>query len=281
MKKYPTIKEYGIPCKHETYVIAEIGLNHNGDMTVAKQLIDAAIEAGVDAVKFQTYQTEKRTPKGSPIFDILKKCELTHKNFLELADYSTKKGVQFFSTPFDVESLDYLCKNNTSLLKIASFDLLNKEFLRKIAEKKKTVILSVGMSNILEIQEAVQILTSKGGKVCLLHCVSAYPTPENEANLLAIRNLEETFEGFVIGQSDHTNDILVPLYAVALGARIIEKHFKLDEAMECVDAPVSITKNQMEKLVKEIRRLEQILGSGELAVSASQEGCVQYRRKSQ
>jgi len=274
MKK---LKDFGINTAHPTYVIAEIGLNHGGDLAVAKKMIDAAVSAGVDAVKFQTYKTEKRTFPGSPIFDILKKCELPFEAFKELQDYSKSKNVEFFSTPFDDESVDYLDSIGCDLYKVASFDVVNIPFLRKVAKTGKPVILSVGMSNLGEIRTAYNTLKEHTNNIALLHCISSYPTQESDANLAAVHTLQQEFD-CVIGQSDHTDDILVPLYAVAAGAQIIEKHFKMDGQDDCVDSPVSITTTQTRKLVDEIRRLEKILGEGKVESSPAQKGAEIFRR---
>lgn len=274
------LKDFGINTSHSTYVIAEIGLNHGGDLSLAKKMIDAAVSAGVDAVKFQTYLTEKRTFPGSPIFDILKKCELPFEAFKELKEYSKAKGVDFFSTPFDDESVDYLNSICCDLYKVASFDVVNIPFLKKVAKTGKPVILSVGMSNLDEIRTAYNTLREHTKNIALLHCISAYPTREEDANLAAIYTLQREFDS-VIGQSDHTDDIVVPLYAVAAGAQIIEKHFKLDGQDDCVDSPVSITTTQTRKLVGEIRRVERILGDGMIHSTSAQKGTEIFRRHKQ
>ena len=275
-----TLKEIGIKSSYATHIIAEIGINHGGNIELAKKLIDSAHRAGVDSVKFQTYLTEKRTKPGSPIFDILKKCELSFDAFKELKDYSDKKGIIFFSTPFDNESIEYLETINCPFYKIASFDLVNKPFLEKIAKTTKPVILSVGMSNINEIETAVNILSKNTNKIALLHCISAYPTKEEDANLAAIHTLREKFGNYLIGHSDHTDGIKIPLFAVSAGAKIIEKHFKISADMDCVDAPVSITEEQMKQLVKETRALEKIMGDGIPELTAAQKEIEQYRRYS-
>lgn len=262
----------------KVYVIAEIGINHGGDIRKAKDLIDSAVAAGVDAVKFQTYVTEKRTFPGSPIFDILKKCELPREAFKELKDHSSQYDVDFFSTPFDEDSVDYLQKIQVPFYKIASFDVVNEPLLHRVASKGKPVILSVGMANLKEIKKAYKILKSKKSEVVLLHCVSAYPTEPSDANLSAIHTLKENFD-CTIGHSDHTNDIQIPLYAVAAGARVLEKHYRISEQMDCIDAPVSITEKQMKKLIADVRGLEKILGSGELGMSQAQKGASIFRRQ--
>lgn len=273
-----SLKEIGIPTNKKTFIIAEIGINHRGDIDLAKKIIDSAVRSGVDAVKFQTYLTEKRTKVGSPIFDILKQCELPFSAFKDLKEYSEKKGVLFFSTPFDEESVDYLESIGVELYKIASFDVVNTPFLEKVAKTGKPIIMSVGMSSVHEITAALETLQKYNTKIALLHCISAYPTSEEDANLGAIHSLIVNFPDCVVGQSDHTNDIQVPLYAVAAGAQILEKHYKVSENMECIDAPVSISESQMAKLVTETRRLEKILGTGIPESTPVQKGTEQYRR---
>lgn len=274
------LKDFGFDTANKTFIIAEVGINHGGNLELAKKLIDSAARAGVDAAKFQTYITEKRTKRDSPIFDILKKCELPFEAFRELKEYSEQKGLQFFSTPFDEESLDYLESIDCTLYKVASFDVTNLQLLKKVAQTRKTVILSVGMANLEEILQAYQLLKAQTQNIVLLHCISAYPTREEDANLAAIYTLKEKFD-CVIGQSDHTNDIQVPLYAVAAGAQVIEKHFMTDENMDCVDAPVSITEMQTRTMVNEIRRLEKILGEASFGVRKAEEGTKIFRRFSQ
>lgn len=273
------LKEFGFNTNNKTYIIAEIGINHGGNFDLAKKLIESAARAGVDAVKFQTYLTEKRVPKDSSIFNILKKCELPFESFLELKLYSEKLNVEFFSTPFDNESVDFLKSIDISLFKIASFDIVNIKLLEKIAKTNKPIILSVGMSNFSEINKAYKTIRSSNDKIALLHCVSSYPTNENDSNISVINKLKESFD-CIIGQSDHTNDIQVPLYSVCCGAQILEKHFMIDETMDCVDAPVSITESQMKKLVYETRRIEKIMGSPVLETRECEKGSLIFRRKS-
>jgi len=276
-KRIKKLRKYGFNTENKTYVVAEIGINHGGKLDLAKKLIDSAATTGCDAVKFQTYITEKRVPLDSPIFHILKDCELPLSTFGELKEHARECDLEFFSTPFDVESLTCLQKIECDLYKVASFDVTNHKLLSSIAQTEKPIILSVGMANIDEIRNAYQILRHGTEKVALLHCISAYPTEKQDANLVAIYELQDKFD-CVIGQSDHTSDIQVPLYAVAAGAQIIEKHYKIDESMDCVDGPVSITQKQMEEMVKEIRRIEKIFGQSELGVTDSQTAATVLRR---
>ncbi len=273
------LKSYGFNTKNKTYVIAEIGINHGGDVNLAKKLIESASKTGVDAVKFQTYITEKRAPKDSPIFGILKKCEFNFEIFSELKTFSEDCGVQFFSTPFDNESIDFLESINVDLYKIASFDIVNHKLLKRLSLINKPIIMSVGMSNISEIEEAYNIISDNNDKIALLHCVSSYPTLEKDSSLGSIFSLKEKFD-CVIGQSDHTNDIEVPLFAVCSGAQIIEKHYMIDKKMDCVDAPVSITESQMSNLIKQIRRVENIFGDPTLKTRDCEKGSLIFRRQS-
>ena len=274
MKK---LKDFGFNTNNKTYVIAEIGINHGGDIDLAKQMIDSVSRTGADAVKFQTYLTEKRVSKESPIFDILKKCELPFEAFKELQSYSKKLNLDFFSTPFDTESVEYLESINIDLYKIASFDIVNKVLLRKVASLEKPVIMYTGMSNLQEINSAYKILKEKSNNIALLHCISSYPTEENDANLSVIYKLKESFD-CVIGHSDHTNDIKVPLLAVAAGAQIIEKHFRIDENMDCIDGPVSISEKKLTKLVAGVREIEKIFGDEYLGVTNAEKEIVPFRR---
>jgi N,N'-diacetyllegionaminate synthase len=274
------LKAYGLQTDNPTYIIAEIGINHGGDVELARRLIDSAARSGADAVKFQTYLTEKRSPPDKPaVFDILKRCELPFAAFETLKQHADQCGVQFFSTPFDELSVDCLESIGCELYKIASFDIVNRNLLKKIASTGKPVILSVGMANVAEIKTAYKLLRKRTNKISLLHCISSYPTNEGDARLGNIWALEESFD-CVIGHSDHTADIVVPLYAVAAGAQVLEKHFCLNGQKDCVDGPVSITEDQMKKLVSETRRLEKILGKTEFGVRDVEKGIVPFRRKS-
>lgn len=272
------LKSFGFNTKNNTYIIAEIGINHNGNFDLAKKLIQSASKAGADAVKFQTYITEKRVSKDSPIYEILKKCEFDFDIFLKLKSFAEKLNLDFFSTPFDIDSIDYLESIKVPLYKIASFDTVNKNFLKRISLVNKPIIMSVGMTNLEEIKNAISILNKNNSRLAILHCISSYPTEEKNSNLKAIEILKNNFGDCIIGQSDHTNDIKVPIYAVCAGAQIIEKHFKIDEQMECVDSSVSITQKQFENMVTEIRTIEKIFGNGKLGVRNSEEALTNYRR---
>ena len=273
------LRDFGFNTDNRTYIIAEIGINHRGDINIAKQLIDSAVRSGVDAVKFQTYITEQRAPKGNDeVFKILKDLELPFEAFKELKDYTKQYDVDFFSTPFDKESVEYLESIGTDLYKIASFDIVNHQLLREVAKTGKPVIMSVGMSNLDEIEDAYKILKEGTDSIAILHCISSYPTIEKDSNLSNIYKIQERYD-CIIGQSDHTDDIKVPIYAAAAGAQILEKHFKIDEEFECIDSPVSITEVQMKGLIEEVRSLEKIFGNESFGIRKSEEGAKIFRRK--
>ena len=274
------LKDFGFNTENRTYIIAEIGINHRGDINIAKQLIDSAVRSGVDAVKFQTYITEQRAPKGNDeVFKILKDLELPFEAFKELKEYTKQYDVDFFSTPFDKESVDYLESIGMDLYKIASFDIVNHQLLREVAKTGKPVIMSVGMSNLNEIEEAYNILKNGTNNIAILHCISSYPTIEKDSNLSNIYKIQKQYD-CIIGQSDHTNDIKVPIYAAAAGAQILEKHFKIDDDFGCVDAPVSITEIQMKKMVEKVRDLEKIFGNEDFGLREAEKGAGIFRRPS-
>jgi len=273
------LKSFGFNTSSCFFTIAEIGINHGGDESLAKKLIDSAVRAGTNSVKFQTYLTEKRAPKDSPIFDILKQCELPFDAFEKLKNHAEAQNIEFFSTPFDEESVKCLEDINVNMYKVASFDVVNHKLLRRIAKTGKTVIMSVGMANLPEIKDAYKILKEKTKNIAILHCVSAYPTKEEDANLAVINSLKSEFN-CVIGQSDHTNDIKVPIFAAAMGAQILEKHYKIDDEMDCIDAPVSITESKMKKLVKELIFLEQTFGDNTISIRNAEKDTKQFRRPS-
>ncbi len=277
MKK---LSDYGLNTGNRVYIIAEIGINHGGDPDKGKRLIEAAAKSGVDAVKFQTYLTEKRVQdEKSDIYGILKNCELPFEAFSELKRCAEDNGVTFFSTPFDEESLAYLESIGAPLYKIASFDIVNKKLLKAVAFTGKPVLISTGMATFDEVKEGVSIFADSGSKVSLLHCVSSYPLNYRDANLEVIRFLLSKFD-FPIGFSGHSDGIEIPLYAVAAGAQIIEKHFKLSDDDECADAPVSVTPALMKELVRKVRLLEDIMGTDFMGVRDAERGITPFRRKS-
>ena len=256
----------------EVFVIAEVGINHNGDFETAKKLINEAITAGCDAVKLQTYLTEKRVPKDSPIFDILKKCELSFSDQKKLFEYAKDKGIEIFSTPFDDESVDFLEETGSSCYKIASFDIVNKKLLEKIAQTKKPVIISRGMANQEEIDAAIDIFKKAGSEYAILHCVSAYPVESIDSlNLNTIRALENRYT-CAVGFSDHTIGIDASKYAVSSGASIIEKHFTLSKEADGPDHALSTEPKDMKEMIAGIRAVSRMMGKPSLGTYRSRRG---------
>lgn len=263
---------------NKTFIIAEAGINHNGNLDKAKELISAAAEVGYDAVKFQTYKTETRIPDlNHDIIKILKKCELKYSDFKILKEFAEKKKIYFMSTVFHPDDYDYLKNINTLIIKISSFDLVNYNLIDHVSNSDQAIILSTGMASISEIDKAYEILKKKSKNFSLLHCVSSYPLKEEDSNLNAINTLKLRYD-CPIGYSDHTNGIMVPFYSVAAGSKIIEKHFKIDE--DCVDAAVSIGVNNSKKMIAEIRKIEKMLGTGIKECLESEKNTKIFRKKS-
>lgn len=271
----------------KTFIISECGINHNGNLVLAKDLAYASKVAGADAAKFQTYQTDKRTRKDSPIYDILKKCEMSYDDQFELAEYCDRIGIEFFSTPFDSESLSFLTDNvKVKRIKVASFDVTNRMFLDNINEAclnnpELEVIMSAGMANIKEVDEAL-ICLGNAARISLLHCVSSYPTPDTRVNLRAIKALGEISYSYVdrLGYSDHTSGVHIPALSVLAGAQVVEKHFTLDLKGDYVDNPVSADPTMMKLMVSTIRHYEQLLGDGDLSMQDIEKAATAFRRKS-
>ena len=259
------------PC----FIIAEAGVNHNGSVELAKKLIDAAKDAGADAVKFQTFKTEnvvvkdaqkaeyqKETTGEGSQYEMIKKLELTEEDFRELADYAEKKDIMFLSSPFDKESVDLLHELDVPAFKVGSGEITNLPLLRYIAKKEKPIILSTGMSTLGEIEEALDVIRSEGVEdIILLHCVSNYPARIEDVNLRAMGTLKQAFK-LPVGFSDHTLGITAPIAAVALGACVIEKHFTLDRNLPGPDHKASLEADELKEMVKAIREVEKALGDG-------------------
>lgn len=267
-------------------IIAEAGVNHNGSLQIAKQLIDAAVAAKVDYVKFQTfkanslvtssaakaaYQTEATSAVESQL-QMLEKLELKEEDHYELIDYCKKKGISFLSTPFDFDSIELLKKMNIRLGKIPSGEITNLPYLRKMARSFEQIILSTGMSDLNEVEQALNVLTGENvplEKITVLHCNTEYPTPYGDVNLRAMGTIKERF-GVQVGYSDHTLGIEVALAAVARGAKVIEKHFTLDRKMEGPDHRASIEPLELLQMVTSVRNIESALGNSEKIASASE-----------
>lgn len=266
------------------YIIAEAGVNHNGRLDLALKLCDAAKEAGVDAVKFQTWKTEKivthtaakaayqeeNTGSEQSQFEMLKELELSYDDFDTINGYCKKIGIQFLSTPDEEESLDYLCSLNLPFIKIGSGEVTNIPYLRVIGSRHQKVIISTGMSTLADVEKAYNTLMESGAKeVALLHCTTNYPCPYNEVNLKAMQTLKSAFK-CQVGYSDHTMGIEVPIAAVAMGADLIEKHFTLDKNMEGPDHKASLEPDELKKMVTSIRNIEKALGDGIKRPNASE-----------
>ncbi|WP_373018327.1 N-acetylneuraminate synthase [Thiomicrorhabdus sp.] len=277
------------------FIIAEAGVNHNGSFEMAKQLVDAAVDAGADAVKFQTfktenlvtetaeqadYQTENTGVKESQ-FAMLKRLELSEQAHLELFDYCRQKGIEFMSTAFDDDSIDFLHSLGMKRWKIPSGELLSIPYLRKIAAFDQTTILSTGMGNLDEVGLAIETLIGAGlskSNLTVLHANTAYPTPYEDVNLRAMQTLAERFE-VSTGLSDHSLGIEVPIAAVALGAEVIEKHFTLDKTLPGPDHKASLEPQELKAMVQGIRHIEVALGTGEKIASSSEKANKSVARK--
>ena len=266
--------------------IAEAGVNHNGRMDLARQLVDLGAAAGVDYVKFQTFVTEEVVGKDAPLaeyqkrnegrsenqYDMIKRLELSFEDFRQLKQYCERKGVRFLSTPDDALSLDFLVDDlGMELIKVGSGEVTNLPFLRRVGKKGKDVILSTGMAGLGEVETAFGTLRNAGApSVALLHCTSNYPAPFDTVNLRAMRVLKSAFQTMV-GYSDHTEGIAVSIAAVALGAEIVEKHFTIDRTLPGPDHLASMSPDELHRWVREIRNTEMALsGSGRKEMQASE-----------
>lgn len=279
-----------------TIIIAEAGVNHNGSLKMAKQLVDVAKNAGADYVKFQTGVPEKvisvfaeqaeyqkvNTGIRESQLDMVRKIMLSFADFVTLKEYCDRIGIKFLSTPFDFDAIDFLASLQMDYMKIPSGEITNLPYLRKIARLKIPVILSTGMSDMKEIEMALDVLVKNGmqqDNITLLHCNTEYPTPYEDVNLKAMLTLRDTF-GVRIGYSDHTQGIEVPIATVAMGAEIIEKHFTLDRALPGPDHKASLEPNELKAMVTSIRNIEQALGSGIKTISVSERKNMAIARKS-
>lgn len=282
--------------KSKVIVIAEAGVNHNGSLNMAKKLVDKAVEAKADFIKFQTFRAEsiatskakkanyqkKNSSKIETQYEMLKRLELSENKFNIIASYCKKKKINFLSSPFDIESLNFLKKFKMKYIKIPSGEITNLPLLEEIGKTKKKVILSTGMCNIIEIKKALLVLTKFGlqkNKIILLHCNSEYPTPFKDANLKAIITLKRKFK-LNIGYSDHTIGIEASLAAVALGAKIVEKHFTLNKKLKGPDHSSSLEPDELTKMIKAIRNIEISLGHGKKIPSISEKKNITIARKS-
>lgn len=261
--------------QEKTFIIAEAGVNHNGNMRLAKEMIDVASESGADAVKFQTFKADKlilkniekapyqkvTTNRCESQYDMLKRLEVTKEQTKDLIDYCQKKNIIFLSTPFEKTSLDELDELGVPAFKIAATDLTNIQFLRQVAEKRKPIILSAGMCYLEEVERALQTIYLINKDLVVLQCTANYPIQDTEANINVIKTFQNLFD-VLIGYSDHSQGVGASPYAVAVGAKVIEKHFTLDKNMAGPDHNASVTPDELRQLVLDIRRVERYLGSG-------------------
>lgn len=283
--------------RSRTIVIAEAGVNHNGSIDLAKKLVDVAADAGADYVKFQTFKAEKLVSldaqqadyqkanykeKDQSQFSMLKKLELSESMHYELIDYCHAKGIKFLSTAFDLESIDFLDSVNIDLFKIPSGEITNRPYLEKIGSLGKKVILSTGMSTLVEIKQALNVILESGTKIddiTILHCNTEYPTPYKDVHLNAMKSIGETFN-VNHGYSDHTNGIEVAIAAVALGATVVEKHFTTNKSLDGPDHKASLEPSELKDMIKAIRNIELALGSNKKQPSPSERKNLPIARKS-
>jgi N,N'-diacetyllegionaminate synthase len=278
------------------FIIAEAGVNHNGSMQMAKQLVDAAVVAKVDAVKFQTFIAEKviskyaqkadyqkqNTGSNESQLDMVKQLQLSFDDFRELQDYCKTKGILFLSTPFDLDSVDFLATLKMGIWKIPSGEITNLPYLKKIGGYGDNIILSTGMCTLGDIETALGILINNGtpkDHITILHCNTEYPTPMPDVNLKAMLTIQQAF-GVNVGYSDHTLGIEVPIAAVAMGAKVIEKHFTLDKTLQGPDHVASLNPEELKQMVAAIRNIENALGTGLKLPSASEQKNIPIARKS-
>lgn len=275
-------------------IIAEAGVNHNGSYELAKKMVDIAKSAGADYVKFQTFNPEKlvsrfaekaeyqkrNTDKNENQLEMLQRLALTDDNFISLKKYCDEIGIGFISTPFDLESIAFLEKLDMDFWKIPSGEVTNLPYLETIAKTKRKVVMSSGMCDMMELKEAKEVLERNGTpEIVLLHCNTQYPTPYEDVNLAAMKLIQEQLHTEV-GYSDHTQGIEVPIAAVALGARVIEKHFTLDKNMEGPDHKSSLDPEELRKMVKAIRNVECSIGDIMKKPSPSEQSNISVARKS-
>ncbi|MGV8155244.1 MAG: N-acetylneuraminate synthase [Alkaliphilus sp.] len=278
----------------KVYIIAEAGVNHNGCIEIAKKMVDKAKESGVECIKFQTfvaknivtklaqkaeYQKQKTDSRESQL-DMLTKLELSFNDFIELEKYCKSKKIEFLSTAFDLESIDFLNSLDMKRWKIPSGEITNLPYLIKIAKLNKPIILSTGMSTMGDINAALTVLRDNGANdVTVLHCTTEYPTPFEDVNLNAMSTIENEFD-VEIGYSDHTKGIEIPVAAVAMGATVIEKHFTLDKNMEGPDHKASLEPDELKAMVSAIRNVGIALGTGEKKPAESEKKNIEIARKS-
>lgn len=282
--------------KEKTLIIAEAGVNHNGSLEMARQMVDAAADCGADYIKFQTFRTENlvnrtarqadyqatNTGQKESQYEMLKRLELSFDDFRGLNRYCSEREVGFLSTPFDMPSIEFLAGVGMDYMKVPSGEITNLPYLRSIARTGLPVIMSTGMCSLSEVGEAMSVFAKEGvttDRIILLHCTTEYPTPMADVNLRAMETLRREF-GTRVGYSDHTRGIEVAIAAVAMGASVIEKHFTLDRSLPGPDHVASLNPVELRQMVECIRNVEQAMGSGEKKITESERRNVEVARKS-
>ena len=287
------IGKYRIGEGHPVFIIAEVGSNHDRNLNQAKKLVEIAAEAEADSVKFQTYSAEtlysKKTPNPdylegkmdqNSVWQLIKDIELPREWQGELADYTRSHDMVFMSTPFDYKAIKELEELNILVYKIASFEIVDLEFLKEIAKTNKPIILSTGMASLGDIEDALKAINNAGGsKIALLHCNINYPPPIEDLNLLAIQTLKQAFQ-IPVGYSDHTMSTIIPALSVALGACIIEKHFTLDRSLKGPDHKFALEPKELKDMIKNIRDTEFALGSPQKVMTQSEANLFKLARRS-
>lgn len=281
--------------KQKVLIIAEAGVNHNGNLDIALQLVDAAVEAKADAVKFQTFKAknlvccdapkaryqQQTTDQDESQFALIQRLELNQAAHKILIERCRQRNILFLSSPFDLESIDLLVTSGLTIFKIPSGEITNLPYLRKIGSLNREIILSTGMSDLTEVASALHILQTAGprNKITLLHCNTEYPTPMEDVNLRSIATLAQTF-GLPVGYSDHTLGIEAAIAAVALGATVIEKHFTLDRTMQGPDHKASLEPDELQNMIRAIRNVSIALGDGQKRPTSSEMHNITVARKS-
>ena len=256
-----------------TFIIAEIGVNHNGDIDIAKQLINLAAIAGVNAVKFQAFQADKLVRHTDSTYKLLKQLELNKSQLQALKKYCKFIGIQFICSPFDIDSIKMLDEIGTEIFKIPSGEITNYPYLIEVAKLNKQIILSTGMATMQEINDCCNVLVFNGtipDKLTILHCTTEYPTPMKNVNLSAMQTIADVF-GTKVGYSDHTTGIEVAIAAVAMGATVIEKHFTLDKNMDGPDHASSANPNELIRMVRAIKNIDVAMGTPDKAPTSSEQ----------
>jgi N,N'-diacetyllegionaminate synthase len=275
------------------FIIAEAGVNHNGDLKTAMKLIDTAKECGADAVKFQTFKAEKLVTKDADMcsyqkentgvsesqFSMLKRLELSEDDHIKLYEHAKKVGIIFLSTPFDEDSIDFLDNLGVTAFKVGSTDANNIPYLIKMAKKSKPMIISFGMSDDAEVSRSIEVVKKHNNQIVLLHCTTAYPASFDEVNLKAMESLKEKNQ-VLVGYSDHTEGFEVSIAAATLGTSVIEKHFTLSKDMEGPDHKASIEPDELSMMVRSIRNVEKALGQNKKIITKTSSSFVKYVKKS-